>query len=92
VNTLQSISQPDQQRKIHKLTFNVRERKHGENIVDLATDLRQLAALSYQNKDKSLVQEELIEQFICALDSKERRIGVSQSDPKSLDEPVILLK
>ena len=68
----------------------MRERKHGENIVDLATDLRQLPALSYQNKDKSLVQEELIEQFICALDSKELRIGVSQSDPKSLDELVKL--
>ncbi|CAB3989094.1 Retrovirus-related Pol poly from transposon, partial, partial [Paramuricea clavata] len=90
VNALQSRIQPDQQRKIHKLTFNARKRKHGENIVDLATDLRQLAALAYQNKDKSLVEEELVEQFIRALDSKELRIGVSQSDPKSLDEAVKL--
>ena len=45
---LQSRIQPEQQRKIHKLTFNARRRKSGENIVDLATDLRQLAALAYQ--------------------------------------------
>ena len=90
VNALQSRIQPDQQRKIHKLTFNARKRKHGENIVDLATDLRQLVPLAYQNKDKSLVEEELVEQFIRALDSKELRIGVSQSDPKSLDEAVKL--
>ena len=36
------------------------------------------------------VEEELVEQFIRALDSKELRIGVSQSDPKSLDEAVKL--
>ncbi len=46
--------------------------------------------MAYQNNDKSLVEEELVEKFIRALDSKELRIGVSQSDPKSLDEAVKL--
>jgi chorismate mutase len=82
VNALQSRIQPDQQ-------IQARKRKHGENIVDLATDLRQLAS-AYQNKDKSLVEEELVEQFIRALDSKELRIRASQSNPKSLDEAVKL--
>ena len=88
VQALRARIQPEQQRKIHKLTFSTRRRKPGENIVDLATDLRQLAALAYHNKDTSLVDEELVEQFIRALDSKELRVGVSQSDPKTLDEAV----
>ena len=87
---LQSRIQPEQQRKIHKLTFNARRRKSGENIVDLATDLRQLAALAYQSKDASLIEEELVDQFIRALDTKELRVGVSQPDPNTLDEAVKL--
>ena len=84
---LQSRIQPEQQKKIHKLTFNARRRKSGENIVDLATDLRQLAASAYQSKDASLIEED---QFIRALDTKELRVGVSQPDPKTLDEAVKL--
>ena len=56
--------------------------------MDLATDLRQLAALAYQNTENSLVEEELVDQFIRALDTKELRVGVSQGDPKTLDEAV----
>ena len=84
---LQSRIQPEQQKKIHKLTFNARRRKSGENIVDLATDLRQLAASAYQSKDASLIEED---QFIRALDTKELRVGVSQPDPNTLDEAVKL--
>ena len=87
---LQSRIQPEQQKKIHKLTFNARRRKSGENIVDLATDLRQLAALAYQSKDASLIEEELVDQFIRALDTKELCVGVSQPDQKTLDEAVNL--
>ena len=88
VEALQAKIQPEQQRKVHKLFFSARRRKNGEEIVDLATNLRQLAALAYQNTENSLVEEELVDQFICALDTKELRVGVSQSDPKTLDEAV----
>ena len=88
VKALQAKIQPEQQRKVHKLSFSARRRKNGEEIVDLATDLRQLAALAYQNTENSLVEEELVDQFIRALDTKELRVGVSQSDPKTLDEAV----
>ena len=32
------------------------------------------------------MEEELVDQFVKALDAKELRVGVSQADPKSLDE------
>ena len=90
VAALQSRIQPEQQRKIHKLKFSSRRRLKGENIVDLATDLRQIAALAFNEKDSQLVEEEMVEQFIKALDTRELRVGVSQADPKTLDEAVNL--
>ena len=59
-----------------------------EGIVDLATKLRQLAALAYQNTENSRVEEEIVEQFIRALDTKELRVSMNQSDSKTLDEAV----
>ena len=59
-----------------------------EGIVDLATDLRQLAALAYQNSENSRVEEEIVEQLICALGTKELRVGMSKSEPKIWDEAV----
>ena len=57
-------------------------------IVDLAADLRQLAALAYKNTENSRVEEEIVEQFIRVLDNKELHVNMSQSDPKTLDEAV----
>ena len=54
-----------------------------EWIVDLATNLRQLAALAYQNTENSRVEEAIVEQFIRALDTKELRVTM-----KTLDEAV----
>ena len=88
VKTLQAKIQPEQHGKVHKLSFSARRRKNGEAIVDLPTDLRQLAALAHQNTENSLVKEEIVEQFIPALDTKEFSVGVSQSDPQTLDEAV----
>ena len=90
VKALQAKIQPEQQRKVHKL-FSARRGKNGaraEEIVDLATNLRQLAALAYQNTENSRVEEEIVEQFIRALDTKELRVSMNQSDPKTLDEAV----
>lgn len=87
---LQSRLQPEQQRKIHKLTFNSRRRLKGETIIDLATNLRQLAVLAYSEKDSRFVEEEMVDQFIKALDTRELRVGVSQADPKTLDDAVKL--
>lgn len=42
----------------------------------------------YQNKVNPFVEEELVDQFIPALDTKELCAGVIQSDPKTLDEAV----
>ena len=47
--------------------------------MDLATNLRQLAALAYQNTENSRVEEEIVEQFIRALDTKELRVSMNQS-------------
>ena len=44
--------------------------------------------MAYQNTENSLVEVELVDQFIRALDTKELRVGVTQSDPKTLDEAV----
>ena len=61
-----------------------------EGFVDLATNLRQLTALAYQNTENSRVEEEIVEQFIRTLDNKELHVSMSQSDPKTLDEAVIV--
>ena len=47
-----------------------------EGIVDLATNPRQFAALAYQNTENSRVEEEIAEQFIRALDTKELRVSI----------------
>ena len=84
VKALQAKIQPEQQRKVHKLSFSARRGKNGraEGIVDLATDLRQLAALAYQNTENSRVEEEIVKQFIRTLDTKELRVSMGQSDTK----------
>ena len=71
--------QPEEQRRIHKLNFNSRRRVKGENIVDLAPSLRQLAFLAYGERDLGFVEEEMIDQFTKALDRRELRMGVSQA-------------
>ncbi len=85
---LRSRLQPEEQRRIHKLNFNTRRRSKGENIVDFAASLRQLAQLAYGERDSGFVEEEMIDQFIKALDTRELRVGVSQADAKTLDEAV----
>ena len=85
---LRSRLEPDEQRRIHKLNFNSRRGFKGENIVDLAASLRQLAFLAYGERDSEFVQEEMIDQFTKALDTRNLRVGVSQADPKTLDEAV----
>ena len=85
---LRSRIQPDQQRKIHRITFASRKRLRGENLVDLATSLRQLASLAYGGRDPVFIEEELVDQFVKALDTRDLRVGVSQGDPKTLDDAV----
>ena len=85
---LRSQLQLDEQRRIHKLNFNSRRRVKGENIVDLAASLRQLALLANGERDSEFVEEEMIDQFTKALDIRNPRVGVSQADPKTLDEAV----
>ena len=85
---LRSQLQLDEQRRIHKLNFNSRRRVKGENIVDLAASLRQLALLANGERDSEFVEEEMIDQFTKALDIRDLRVGVSQADPKTLDEAV----
>ena len=85
---LRSQLQPDEQRRIRKLNFNSRRRVKGENIVDLAASLRQLALLANGERDSEFVEEEMIDQFTKALDIRDLRVGVSQADPKTLDEAV----
>ena len=46
--------------------FRQRKRQKGENLVDLVTNLRKLAARAYPEKDQSFVEEEVLEQFISA--------------------------
>ena len=88
LEALRARLQPEQQRRIHKLSFNSRRRIKEENIVDLATSLRQLAALAYGEGDSKLVEEETVNQFIQALEKRELRVRVSQPDLKTLDDAV----
>ena len=68
--------------------FNSRRRSKGENIVNFAASLRQLAQLAYGKRDSGFVEKEIIDQSIKALDTQELRVGVSQADAKMLDEAV----
>ena len=77
---------PPQERVVHKLAFRQRKREKGETLVDLATNLRRLSARAYPGKDPLFIEDEIVDQFISALDSRELRIGVSQTSPLSLDE------
>ena len=75
---------PLQERVVHKLAFRQRKREKGETLVDLATNLRRLSARAYPGKDPLFIEDEIVDQFISALDSRELRIGVSQTSPSSL--------
>ena len=77
--------EPPQQRAIHKLAFRNRQRNKNESLVDLATDLRRLAARAFPNQELATMEEELIEQFVSALNSRELRLGISQTSPETLD-------
>lgn len=58
-----------------------------ESLVDLVTDLRHLATKAFSpDQENAMVEEELLEQFISALDTRELRLGVSQTSPNNLDE------
>ena len=54
----------------------------------MQASLRQLAQLAYGERDSGFVEEEMIDQFFKALDTRELRVGVSQADAKTLDEAV----
>ena len=77
--------EPPQQRAIHKLAFRNRQRNKSESLVDLATDLRRLAARAFPNQELATMEEELIEQFVSTLNSRELRLGISQTSPETLD-------
>ena len=69
VKALQAKIQPEQQRKVHKLSFSARRGKNGEGRGDRGFgNLRQLAALAYQNTEQF---KHIVEQFIRAVDTKE---------------------
>ena len=89
---LRSRLQPEEQRRIHKLNFNTRRRSKGENIVDFAASLRQLAQCQYGEQVSGFVEEDMIDQFIKALDTRELRVAVSQAGVKTLDEAKIAIK
>ena len=80
--------QPKQQRAVHKLTFLSRKRGKGESLVNLANDLRHLATRAFAGRDEKSLEEELVDQFVNALQSRELRLGVSQSIPTTLDDAV----
>lgn len=86
VSALRRTFEPPQQRAIHKLAFRSRQRKKQESLVDLATDLRHLVTSAFPDHSGKMVEEELLEQFVNALDSRELRLGVSQTSPKNLDD------
>ena len=77
---------PEQERLVNKLAFRQRRRIKGESLVDLATNLRQMAARAYPGKTSVFLEEEILDQFITALDTRELRMGVSQASPTSLEE------
>ena len=89
VKALQAIFSPSNNEKCTSYPSAPEDERmaRAEGIVDLATNLRQLAALAYQNTENSR-EEEIVEQFIRALDTKELRVSMNQSDPKTLDEAV----
>ena len=74
---------PEQEIVVHKLSTQKRE-----NLVNLATDLRQLSAKAYPGKDVSFVKDEILDQFVHALEDREMRIAFSQNSPTSLEETV----
>ena len=77
-----------QERLVHKLAFRQSKREKGETLVDLATNLRRLAARVYPGKDPLFIEDEIVNQFISALDSRELRIRVSQTNPSGLDDAI----
>ena len=88
VSALRRRLQPKQQRAVHKLAFFNRKRRKGESLVELANDLRHLATRAFVDRDVNSVEEELVDQFVNALASRDLRLGVSQIIPKTLDEAV----
>ena len=77
---------PKQERLVNRPAFRQRRRIKEESLVDLATNLRQMVAHDYPCKNFVSLEEEILDQFITALDTREKRMGVSQSSPTSLDE------
>lgn len=86
MEAMEKKMKPEQERMIHKMAFRQRRREKGESLVDLATNLRQLAARAYPGKDATFVEDEILDQFIAALDNREIRLAVSQTSPTSLEE------
>ena len=61
---------PEQERLVNKLAFRQRRRIKGESLVDLATNLRQMAAHAYPGKTSVFLEEEILDQFITALHAR----------------------
>ena len=57
----------------------------GESIIDLATSLRPLAALAYTDRNPGLIKEELVDQFVKALDTK-NYVWVKQTQNPSMKQ------
>ena len=72
----------------YKSEFKFIKRGKDEGLHELANRVRRLVSLAYPNIEAKFRDELARDQFLDALDSREFRLKVRQSRPKSLDEAV----
>ena len=79
---------PKERVDLYKTEFRSRRRHPNERLGELAAAVRKLCRLAYPTAGADLVDQLAVDQFIDALDGRDTRLKVRETNPATLDEAV----
>lgn len=82
----------EKQAELHQARLHNRRQKEGESLQMLASDVRSLVDLAYQDVALTVQERFAVQHFVDALNDKEDRLHLRRSKPSSLDEALSLAR
>lgn len=79
---------PKERVELYKTEFRARRRQANERVSELAEAIRKLARLAYPTAGADVLDQLAKDQFIDALDGRELRLKIRESNPSTLDDAV----
>ena len=92
VGTLQLRFGVEKQAKLHQARLLNRRQLEGESLQVLATDIRSMVDLAYQDLGTAVQERFAVQHFTDALSDKDDRLYIRREKPKTLDQALSLAR